>query len=413
MVVALQHLEAAYAGTAALLHSGDVVRVRGFPARTRAGELSLYATQLQLLAPCLHPIPKVQGLRDPDVQYRQRHLGMLANPGTLATLQLRSHLIRLLRAYLHERAFVEVETPILCALAGGANARPFHTRMFGYAAGREGEQGSSSPSASSPSSNDTTTTTTSLRSHPTPTQPDEGGIPLTLRIAPELYLKRLVIGGMDRVFEVGKQFRNEGTDAWHNPEFTTCELYQTHVDLEHMMGLTEALLGHLEGELSARFPSLMPATAATGEGGRFAAPFARVHVLPELERLLGTPLPDPNDLASIPALLALCAARGLTIPRPWTLSRILDKMIGAWIEPACQAPTFLCGHPLSMSPLAKADPRHSGRADRFELFVGGKELVNAYVELNDPEEQRRRFHHQAMVGGASFAPVSFCPLARV
>ncbi|KAI8589135.1 hypothetical protein BDZ88DRAFT_452399 [Geranomyces variabilis] len=355
------------------LKVGDVVRATGYAGRTPAGELSVAARDIEVLAPCLWNIPKE--LADPDTRFRNRHLDLLVNESPLAILKRRAAVIAHVRAYLTSRGFLEVETPILSPKPGGATARPF------------------------------TTTSNAL---------SESNQTLFLRVAPELYLKQLVIGGADRVFEIGKQFRNEEIDSTHNPEFTTCEFYIAYADLEEVMSMTEELL---RGAAIAAAGGLqVPYTITDDSGSRreveidFAAPFVRIDVVNELERHMGRKLPDFDAPTAGDELIGACKELNVPLPSPATIPRLLDRLISHLIEPTLSlAPTFLINHPAPLSPLAKSlsvpnlssslSPSSSyppsTRTARFELFIANRELVNAYEELNDPHEQRTRFALQA------------------
>ncbi|GBG33136.1 Lysine--tRNA ligase [Hondaea fermentalgiana] len=370
----------AFASLHRSLRQGDAVAVRGFPGSSKKGELSIVPRAIKVLAPCLEDIPSGRGdgkfgLRDKGVRYRNRHLDLLANGQAVAApFQVRAQVMRFLRDYFHQRNFLEVETPTLVPSAGGALARPFKTRAVAL-----------------------------------------DNAEVSLRIAPELYLKQLVVGGIDRVFELGKVFRNEGVSAVHNPEFTTLELYQAFADYEDLMAMTEDLFANLDIQIGddAR------AAAAIGEhlGGDglglssedLRGPFARLPVLEGLEDHYNLPrgsFPDVNDETQVQqvgdALLDLLRRddAGLTdVQRSDSHSvasncKLVDTLIGRHLEPKCHRPTFLCDHPIAMSPLAKAHPDRPGLSQRFELFVRGKEIVNAYTELNDPAEQLRRFQLQ-------------------
>lgn len=322
------------------VQKGDIIATGGFPGRSQSGELSCKVDEFRVLTPCLLNLPdgKSGGITNPDLRASKRHLDLIANPGSYATFLARSRIISGLRSFLETRDFIEVETPILSDLCGGAVARPFGTRLS-----------------------------------------SQGGRRLSLRIAPELYLKRLVIGGFDRVFEVGKQFRDEGIDSSHSPEFTSCEFYAAYTDLQETASLLEALLRHCSGSL--------------GGAGVFPdSEFKRIEIIPELERLTGEGI-DPADPDSFlkPALLARLKPDQRGLPP----AKVFDKLVSALIEPSCIEPTFLFGHPTFVSPLARECADRPGVADRFELFVGGRELANAYAELNDPGEQASRFRSQA------------------
>lgn len=247
---------------------------------------------------------------------------MLVNPESLRRLQTRSRLVSWLRRYLDDQGFLEVETPILSLRSGGAMATPFST-------------------ASDP--------------------------PLFLRIAPELYLKKLVVGGLDAVYEIGKQFRNEGVDKTHVNEFTTIELYRANWDYLELMSFTERLLREMVAQIAPEHSAL------------FAAPFRRLEVVPALNAAAGCSLPETGlDERALPQLRELCAAHGLTLGGPPTIGRCVDKLLGRFVEPLCVGPTFLCDHPRAMSPLAKGHrTKGPAVAERFELFIGGLEYVNS------------------------------------
>ena len=321
------------------VRKGDIVATCGYPGRSQRGEPSCKVDEFQVLTPCLLNLPDDKvGIKNADLRASKRHLDLIANPDSYATFRARSRILSGLRSFLEGEDFVEVETPILSDLCGGAVAKPFKTRLSA-----------------------------------------QGDRMLNLRIAPELYLKRLVIGGFDRVFEVGKQFRDEGIDATHNPEFTSCEFYAAYTDLQEMSKLVERLVKHL-GDIC-------------GSPGAFPQEFKRIDIVPELEKLTGVEV-DPSDPQSFlqPALLGLLkpAQQGGPLPP----AKVFDSLVGALIEPKCIEPTFLCGHPIFVSPLARECPGRPGISDRFELFIEGRELANAYAELNDPEEQARRFRLQ-------------------
>ena len=255
----------------------------------------------------------------------------------------RAKVIKYLREFLEKRSFLEVETPILGDRVGGATARPFVTWH------------------------------------------NEMGKELSMRIAPELYLKMLVIGGFERVFEIGKLFRNEGVDHTHNPEFTSCEFYQAYADYHDLVRLTEELLSGMVDTLGLS-PSHQEAQLD------FSQPFNKIEFLPSLEAACNTTFPAPDQLHSedsLRFLMAQCAAHEVEVGPVVTAAKLLDKLVSRLVEPELVQPTFLLHHPLVMSPLAKQHRDVPGLAERFELFIAGKEVANAYTELNDPDEQRR------------------------
>jgi lysyl-tRNA synthetase class 2 len=299
------------------------------------------------------------GLKDPELIYRRRYLDLIINKESRERFLKRNKIIVYIRKYFDEREFIEVETPTLNMIAGGAAARPFVTYH------------------------------------------NDLKLDLFLRIAPELYLKQLVIGGLDRVYEIGKQFRNEGIDLTHNPEFTSCEFYMAYADVNDLMEMTEEMLNgmvmavngstHLTYCPKKREQSIEPAEID------FQRPFKRIHILHELSKILGADLNGENieteEVMNI--MLKACEMNSITVDEPRTVSRVLDKLVGHFIEPQCINPTFITGYPIATSPLAKNHRSEKGMVERFELFINGKEVVNAYTELNNPFEQRHRFKMQA------------------
>jgi lysyl-tRNA synthetase class 2 len=342
------------------LRIGDIVAVTGFPARSNNGELSVYATSHpRLLAPCLHQVP--DALYNPEKLKQNRHLDLLVNPTAAATLKLRSRIISQIRAHLTALDYMEVQTPILSSDAGGALARPFLTEASSI--------------------------------HKT----------LALRIAPELWLKRLLVGGMDRVFELGQQFRNEGIDATHNPEFTTCEAYLSFGRLQDVMSLTVSLFRELL-RLSEQLKKpgnpcepLVPLDIDTVTA--INTTWKKLSFIPALEEALGEALPDLEkrpEAEIVADLLAVAERHEVHIDRPEkaTAAKVLDKLSERFLESQCEGPTWIMHHPACMSPLAKhRDHIGIGRrvAERVELFIDGVEYVNAYEEENSPWEQRRKF----------------------
>ncbi|KAJ1725014.1 hypothetical protein LPJ53_000803 [Coemansia erecta] len=349
------HSTISFSDSNRILLAGDIVRITGFVGKTRIGETSVFASRTpELLAPCLHTIPTRSGLVDTQKRFRNRHLDLLVNPHARRALETRAHVLRYLRRFLDSRGFIEVETPVLSASVGGAAAQPFITQSV--ALGQD--------------------------------------TPLFLRIAPELYLKQLVVGGLDRVYELGKQFRNEGIDADHNPEFTTCEFYQAYATMDDLMSTTEDILRGMCHEVTGSM------AVHVDDGGQsisidFGPSFQRIHVTDKLYELIPELPQDLDGPGVLAELLSIASRRGIATPRPHTVPRLLDRLIGQLIEPLCQQPTFLVGHPAIMSPLSKEADASKQTAARFELFVNGRELVNAYEELNDPNEQRRKFAAQA------------------
>jgi len=327
---------------------GDRIGVEGRPCRTKSGELSLNCFKVILLAPCLHILPK-NTLENTTKRLSRRYLDILTNPNLRETLVTRSKIIRFIRRYLEGKDFLEVETPILGNSVGGASANPFVTYH------------------------------------------NEMEIDLYMRVAPELYLKQLVVAGFDRVFEIGKLFRNEGIDHSHNPEFTSCELYMAYSDYTGLMALTNNMFKELTKKLN------LSGRANLAEVD-FSSDYQRLEFLPAIESAVNAKLPDPDQLTSDDSfrfLVDLCSSKELVVQAPVTVPRMLDKLAANFVEPNLQQPTFLVDHPIIMSPLAKSKPENNSLAERFELFAGGLELCNAYTELNDPEIQRTNLAAQA------------------
>ncbi len=328
------------------LDLGDHVGAEGTVFKTRRGEVSLAVTRLVPLSKNFRGMPdKRHGLTDPDLRYRQRYVDLMTNPESVHTFQVRSAAVRLMRAHLEDEGFIEVETPVLVPIAGGGMARPFRT-------------------------------------HHNALHRD-----LYLRIATELYLKRLIIGGFERVYEIGRVFRNEGVDANHGAEFTMLELYWAYVGYEEIMSLVERLLAHL-------CQALTGGLVLDVEGVRldFTPPYPRIDMVERFRERTGRDLLDMDSKER-----ALAAARDLGVRLDPGLTRVqvLDKLVSAVVERDLVQPTFLVHHPVDISPLAKrraADPRTT---ERFELFCRGTELANAFSELNDPFDQRERFMAQA------------------
>ncbi|KAF8476892.1 hypothetical protein BDZ91DRAFT_647235 [Kalaharituber pfeilii] len=347
----------------ASLSVGDIVSVTGYPGRMAQGELSIFATSnIKLLAPCLHTPPP--SLQDVEKRFKHRHVDLMIKPEAAEILRLRSDIIQFIRNNFLAKNFLEVQTPMIADNAGGAIARPFITEATEFQDRK-----------------------------------------LALRIAPELWLKRLVIGGLERIFEIGTQFRNEGIDATHNPEFTTCEFYQAYANINDLMTFTEDLMSRLDAEVAKlkeiKYTSLPDLDIS------FQAPFKQIEFIPTLEEELG-PLPDLDSSEEATfELLLLFQKHDIQVPSNPTLPRLLDKLSSAIIEPKCKEPTFIMYHPECLSPLAKTTVRNDRRVSaRIELFVGGKELVNAYEEENCPTEQRRKFLQQLVwKNEAESAPV--------
>ncbi len=325
---------------------GDIVGARGRVMRTRRGEISLEAEDFRLLAKCLRPLPeKWHGLRDVDLRYRQRYLDLIVNPDVREVFLKRSAALSHLRRWLAERGFVEVETPMMQPLPGGAAARPFVTHHNAL------------------------------------------DLDLYLRIAPELYLKRLVVGGLEKVFEVGRVFRNEGISTRHNPEFTMVEIYEAYADFTDMMELTESLVSHLAdvvaGGRRLRF---------LGHEIDLTPPWPRLSMEEALRVHAGV---EVAGLADDDRARAAAARLGVEVPANATAGQVIEALVDELVQPRLIQPTFLTHHPVEISPLARRRPEDPRFTERFELIVAGWEMANAFSELNDPEEQRARFLAQA------------------
>jgi lysyl-tRNA synthetase class 2 len=334
-----------------LLDLGDHVGVSGHLFRTRTGELTVWATSLTFLAKCHLPLPeKWHGLTDVETRYRQRYLDLIVNPDARRAFEVRARVVSAIRRYLDARDFIEVETPVMQPVAGGAAARPFVTHH------------------------------------------NTLDMDLFLRIAPELYLKRLVVGGMERVYELSRNFRNEGVSTQHNPEFTMLEFYQAYADYHDLMALTEDLLVTVAREATGR-----EEFEFNGQTVSFTAPFRRLNLREAAASAasdrVGSPvsaadLRDPERAAGIAARLGIEIAPNTTAGK--TATEIFERL---WEEHLIQ-PTFVHDFPTEVSPLSKQRADDPDTVERFELYVGGFEIANAFSELNDPLEQRRRFEQQ-------------------
>ncbi|KAF8072993.1 Kars1 [Scenedesmus sp. PABB004] len=344
-----------------LLHNdvkrGDIVGVVGHPGKSQKGELSIFPVTLTVLAPCLHMPPSLHfGLKDQETRYRQRYLDLMCNDDVRAIFATRARIIQFVRRFLDGRGFLEVETPMMNMIPGGAAARPFVTYH------------------------------------------NDLSMQLYMRIAPELYLKQLVVGGLERVYEIGRQFRNEGIDMTHNPEFTTCEFYQAYADYNDLLSMTETMISQMVFELKGSYKITYHADGPDKPPIEidFSPPWRRMSMLADLEAAMGETLPQPLEGEPCRAKLQQLVAKfGVNCPPPQTTGRLLDKLVGHFLEEQCVNPTFICDHPQLMSPLAKWHRSLPGLTERFELFINKREVCNAYTELNDPIRQRELFQDQA------------------
>lgn len=348
-----------------IIKRGDVVGVIGYPTRSSKGELSIIPKKVILLAPCLHPIPKnIDGLSDVGLRFQKRYLDLMLHHDKRKIFKTRSNIMKYIRNFLDDRDYIEVETPILSVKVGGANAKPFITHHNDF--NKE----------------------------------------MFMRIAPELYLKQLVIGGLERVYELGKQFRNEGIDQSHNPEFTSIELYQAYADYNDMMMMTEQFFSALVLKNNgSHILSYDLVNHTTGETKNvnidFSPPFQKLDFIKDLQLHGKFEFPPEviSDLGNEMArqfLIKLCDERNINCADPKTTPRLLDKLVGTYLEPLCHNPTFIINHPQIMSPLAKYHRDDRNLTERFELFILGTEYANAYTELNDPRIQKICFEKQAM-----------------
>ena len=327
------------------LDVGDFVGVNGGLFRTKTGELTVQVAALTLLSKSLRPLPdKWHGLSDVEVRYRQRYVDLLANPPVVEAFRRRARIVAEMRRFLDARGFLEVETPMMQSIPGGATARPFVTHHNAL------------------------------------------DLTLYLRIAPELYLKRCVVGGLERVYEINRNFRNEGISTHHNPEFTMLEFYQAYADYRDLMAFTEELLGQV-----TRAACGSERVTYQGQEISFAPPWPRLSVEEALVTLGGL---SADEVRTAEGLRAAAAARGISVNPAWGWAKLLMELFEVLGEARCIQPTFITDFPAELSPLAKARPEDPRYVQRFELYIAGMEVANAYTELNDPREQRRRFEAQ-------------------
>jgi lysyl-tRNA synthetase, class II len=324
---------------------GDIVGVHGTVFKTKVGELSVKVTDFQLLTKSLRPLPeKYHGLKDVEQRYRQRYLDLIMNPESKQTFITRSRIIQSMRRYLDNNGYLEVETPMMHSIAGGAAARPFITHHNAL------------------------------------------DIDLYMRIAIELHLKRLIVGGLEKVYEIGRVFRNEGISTRHNPEFTMLELYEAYADYRDIMKLTENMIAHIAEEV------LGTTTIQYGEHEVNLKPeWKRLHMVDAIKEYVGV---DFWKEMSDEEARALAKEHGVEIKENMTYGHIVNEFFEQKVEDKLIQPTFIYGHPVEISPLAKKNPEDPRFTDRFELFIVGREHANAFTELNDPIDQRERFEAQ-------------------
>lgn len=327
------------------LDIGDILGIEGEVFRTQKGEISIHVRDLAYLSKSLHPLPeKWHGLKDVELRYRQRYVDLIVNPEVKEVFIKRSRIIKEMRNYLDERGFLEVETPMMQPIAGGATARPFITHHNAL------------------------------------------GMDLYLRIAPELYLKRLIVGGLEKVYEINRNFRNEGISTRHNPEFTMLEIYQAYGDFETMMDLAENLIATVVNKINGSLIVEM-------EGQRidFTLPWQRISMLEAIEKYTGV---NFTNIKSDEEARAAARSLNMEIDDKITRGELINEVFEEFVEQKLIQPTFVYGHPVEISPLAKKNATNPEFTDRFELFIMQREIANAFSELNDPIDQKERFLKQ-------------------
>ena len=324
------------------LDLGDIVGVVGEVFKTRMGEISVKAADVKLLAKSLRPLPeKFHGLKDPDTRYRQRYLDLIVNPDVRHTFITRSRIIAAIRRMLDERGFLEVETPILNTIAGGATARPFMTHH------------------------------------------NTLDLDMYMRIAPELFLKRLIVGGLERVYEIGRMFRNEGMSPRHNPEFTMMELYQAYTDYHGMMEIAETLVSGVASEVLGTMRIVYQGTEID-----LTPPWTRLTMTEAVKQYAGV---DFDEIPDTAAAIAIAREKGLHLAGNPVRGEVLNLFFEEFVEPNLVQPTFITDYPVEVSPLTKRKPGKPELVERFEFFITNREFGNAYSELNDPLDQKERF----------------------
>ena len=324
---------------------GDIIGIKGFVFKTKTGEISIHAKEVTLLSKSLGVLPeKFHGFQDRDLRYRQRYIDLIMNPDVKKTFIMRSKIIREIRNFLDARDFIEVETPMLVENAGGANARPFETHFNALDEDRK------------------------------------------LRISLELYLKRLIVGGLERVYEIGRVFRNEGTDTKHNPEFTLMELYQAYTDYEGMMELTESMFKHVAKNVVGSLQIQYGDNVIDLE-----KPFAKISMIDAVKKYSGV---DFNTIKTDEDAKKIAKEKNVEFMEHHKKGDILNLFFDEFVEKELIQPTFVIDHPIEVSPLTKKKPNDPTLTERFELYINGYEMANAYSELNDPIDQRERFEAQ-------------------
>jgi len=338
------------------LDIGDIIGISGTIFKTRRGELSIEVNEFSLLTKSLRPLPeKWHGLKDIETRYRQRYVDLIMNPEVQETFLIRNKVIQTIRDFLGNRDFVEVDTPMLHPIPGGATARPFITHHHAL------------------------------------------GMDLYLRIAPELYLKRLIVGGMDRVFELNRSFRNEGISVRHNPEFTMVEIYQAYADYNDMMELTEEMVKEVvkrtTGSLEINYQ---------GEVLNFSSPWQKYTMLEAINKFTGL---EVSFQQSVEKLEEIARANGVPLTPPLNKGKVIDEIFEKLVESQLVQPTFIKDYPVEISPLAKGHPESPHLTERFELIIAGREIANAFTELTDPREQRERLEEQLRLFGEEMGKV--------
>ena len=327
------------------LDVGDFVEIAGTLFRTKTGEWSILATRIHLVCKSTRPLPeKFHGLKDPEKRYRQRYIDLIMNPDVQDIFIKRNQTIQAMRTFFLSRDFLEVETPMMQPIPGGAEATPFKTHHNAL------------------------------------------NMDLYLRIAPELYLKRLVVGGFERVFEINRNFRNEGVSTQHNPEFTMVEFYQAYATHEDLMDLTQQMFAQIAQTITG-------GTVITYQGNEIelGGTWKRISLFDSLEQIGGV---DPSLLNDKDRLLEFAESQGITVTKTGRLGKVITKLFDSLVEPRLIQPTFITGYPVEVSPLSRRSDAHPDLTERFELFIAGREIANGFSELNDPEDQRGRFLQQ-------------------